>query len=275
MDKLDPDYVQSQLSSPPFVSIEGVSNVRTLGNYPSRLYPGQRTRSHFMYRSGDISTITLKGKDQLEALGIRKAFDLRSEIELEKFGTPIPDLHSVPILQVPVFKEEDYSPEMIARRYQLYASGQVEAFMQLYSQILEHGVMAYGTLFRHIRDHPEEGFLFYCTAGKDRTGVFAALVLKLAGVENEAIAKDYALTRIGREPQRALIMSRLAKEPVFIENRAAALKMLESRAETMLAFLDLLNEKYGGIEGYLNTFLGFSEEDITKMRKNILAAEGT
>ena len=59
--------------------------------------------------------------------GIRKVFDLRSDTELEKFGTPIPELgFEVQILRAPVFKKEDYSPEMMARRYKLYASGKIE-----------------------------------------------------------------------------------------------------------------------------------------------------
>jgi len=144
--------------------------------------------------------------------------------------------------------------------------------MQLYSQILDNGVFAYSTIFKHIRDSPDEGFLLHCTAGKDRTGVVAALILKIAGIDNEEIAKDYALTRVGREPQRALIMARLSKEPIFQENNQAALNMLESRHDTMVAFLDLLQEKYGGAEGYLKNYLGFSEEDITTIRKNLLHA---
>jgi protein tyrosine/serine phosphatase len=55
-----------------------------------------------------------------------------------------------------------------------------QAFMELYTQILDHGGHAFGTIFRHIRDRPNDGFVFHCTAGKDRTGVFAALLLKVS-----------------------------------------------------------------------------------------------
>lgn len=83
------------------------------------------------------------------------------------------------------------------RRYKLYASGKTEArptvfdsnsatnnlsrqaFMELYSQILDHGGEAFGAVLRHIHDRPTEGCLFHCTAGKDRTGLLAALLLKV------------------------------------------------------------------------------------------------
>lgn len=53
---------------------------------------------------------------------------------------------------------------------------------------------------------------------------------KLAGVDDENIAKDYALTRIGREPKRAMIMERLSKEPLFASNNEAALNMFTCRS---------------------------------------------
>lgn len=51
--------------------------------------------------------------------------------------------------------------------------------MELYSQILDNGGSSFGTILRHIRDNPGEGCIFHCTAGKDRTGIIAAIVLKV------------------------------------------------------------------------------------------------
>jgi hypothetical protein len=56
---------------------------------------------------------------------------------------------------------------------------QIKAFMELYSQILEHGGPAFGSILRHVRDKPNDGCLFHCTAGKDRTGIIAAILLKV------------------------------------------------------------------------------------------------
>jgi len=62
--------------------------------------------------------------------GVKKVFDLRSDIELERFGTPIPQL-DVEVIRTPVFRKEDYSPEMIAKRYKLYASGETEVIITI------------------------------------------------------------------------------------------------------------------------------------------------
>ena len=54
-----------------------------------------------------------------------------------------------------------------------------KAFMELYTQILDNAGPTFGTILRHIKDRPTDGVLFHCTAGKDRTGVLAAIILKV------------------------------------------------------------------------------------------------
>jgi len=143
--------------------------------------------------------------------------------------------------------------------------------MELYSQILDHAGSAVGAILRHVRDKPTAGCLFHCTAGKDRTGVIAAILLKLAGADDEAIAKDYALTRVGREQNRKIIMARLSKEPLFASNNEAALNMFTCRSGTMTAFLELLQHNYGGVEGYVKKYAKLSDEDLAVIRRNLIA----
>jgi hypothetical protein len=155
-------------------------------------------------------------------LNITRVFDLRSDIELQKYDAPVPQINGVEITQNPVFKTIDYSPEMIAKYVRahllrrnaqpeympcgsfhlddtnftpverqrsesipytpfhiLTLVSQIKAFMELYSQILEHGGPAFGSILRHVRDKPNDGCLFHCTAGKDRTGIIAAILLKV------------------------------------------------------------------------------------------------
>jgi len=142
--------------------------------------------------------------------------------------------------------------------------------MELYTQILDHAGSAVGAILRHIRDNPTAGCLFHCTAGKDRTGIIAAIVLKLAGVDDNAIAEDYALTRVGREQNRQIIMARLSKEPLFASNNEAALNMFTCRSGTMTAFLELLHNKYGGAEGYVKLYAKLSDEDVATIRRNLI-----
>jgi len=67
-----------------------------------------------------------------------------------------------------------------------------------------------------------------------------------------------------------MIMRRLSLEPIFASNNEAALNMFTCRQETILAFLELLQSKYGGVEQYLKQHAGFTDGDIAKFRENIL-----
>ncbi|TRM68216.1 protein-tyrosine phosphatase-like protein [Schizophyllum amplum] len=267
---LDPQEVAETLSKPPFVQVSGVINIRDLGDLPSASFAPQRTKPHYMYRSAELSGISDEGKAQLKALGVTTVFDLRSDTEMDKYNTPVPNIEGIEIVRAPVFEKEDYSPEMMAKRFRLYASGKTEAFMELYTQILDNAASSFGAVFRHVRDRPSDGFLFHCTAGKDRTGILAALLLQLAGVDAETIARDYALTRIGREPAREVIMQRLSKEVLFASNKEMALNMLSCRSDIIPPFLKLLDQKYGGVEAYLKNYIGLTDDDIIIIRRHVL-----
>lgn len=228
------------------------------------------TRPNFLFRSAEISEITETGMDQMRELNIRKVFDLRSDREMKKNNAYMPNIKDVDVVWTPVFKTEDYSDTTMAERYKRYSSDKVEAFMQLYSEILESGGPVYGEILKHIRDKPQEGCLFHCTAGKDRTGLIAAILLDLAGVGDDAIATDYFLTEYGRVPDREKVMKRLNSVQYFAENPQRALNMLRARRETMLAFLNHLRQKYGGSEAYVKKYCKMTDQDIKIIRQNML-----
>ncbi|KAH9959872.1 tyrosine phosphatase family-domain-containing protein [Russula dissimulans] len=267
---LDPDLLADALSKHPFVTIDGVCNIRDLGMIPAA--DGEHiTRSGVMYRSGELSGVTQHGKGQLLALGITTIFDLRSDMEIAKYDAATPHIAGISVLRVPVFAKEDYSPERMAQRFRLYASGKTEAFMQLYAEILDAGGPAFAAILRHVRDSPNDAFIFHCTAGKDRTGIAAALLLLLAGIPSGTISADYALSRIGRAPMRPLILSRLAREPLFASDSTAAHNMLSSKEETMRAFIQMLDERYGGVEEYARRACALTNQDILIIKQNLVS----
>ena len=93
------------------------------------------------------------GKQRLKELGVSKVYDLRSDTEMVKYQTPCPEIEGIDVIRVPVFKLEDYSPEMMAKcvnvgcsgsptypdanivadsRFELYASGKTEVRLHKY-----------------------------------------------------------------------------------------------------------------------------------------------
>lgn len=103
-------------------------------------------------------------------------------------------------------------------------------------------------------------------AGKDRTGVLAAVILSLAGVPADIIAYDYSLSRIGVEPARELLLYMLKTWNKDWTLETPGMKEFSQvKAEFMLGTLEMMEKKYGGAEGYARG-LGFGDEDLEAIR---------
>ncbi|RPB05294.1 hypothetical protein L873DRAFT_1798296 [Choiromyces venosus 120613-1] len=265
------------LSRPPWKLVQGIPNFRDIGGYPLKDGSGS-VRREFIYRSAEPSRITDEGKILLrDTMKVSDTYDLRSMPELKRMEkeTPIIEIEGITRNFVPVFMDIDYSPEKVALRYKSYSSGDLT---EAYRSILQAGgKSAYRSILSHILTRPDEPLLIHCTAGKDRTGIIVALILLLAGVEEEVIAEEYALTTLGMASVKKAIWDHLIQQPLFAKGDAEAIQglenMLSSRKETMLKTLKIIEEEFGGAKVYLEKECGFSKEDIETIRKNIVCDE--
>lgn len=116
---------------------------------------------------------------------------------------------------IPVFKESDYSPEGLAKRYVKYMDEEVKGFVSAYHDILLSGGAAYRAIFKYLIEEPGRGVLVHCTAGKDRTGIFFGILFDYLGVERGIIAEEYNLTEQGLGSVREEVVARLLKSPAF------------------------------------------------------------
>jgi protein tyrosine/serine phosphatase len=221
---------------PPFVVVEGISNFRSIGGYPVVSSSFSRsTRHNFIYRSADPSYITPTGRSTIKSLGITTVYDLRSQPEVDKQLAKDPSSSDPLADRVtrcfnPVFSHEDWSPEAAAERHELYAdeSGS-SGYVQVYTEILEKGGEAFRRILVHVRDRPHEALLCHCSAGKDRTGVAIAILMKLAGCEDEVVAKEYELTEVGLAARREYILQYLMTRPELKGDREKAGKIVGAK----------------------------------------------
>lgn len=195
---IDLTQVNSILASSPFVTIPGTFNVRRLLDHSQ-----PAIRSNYIFRSGSLEHLTPEGQLALSNLGITTIFDLRSIREKETAPTP-----NVPGIENRWYPSTATNTTTAPAR-EPQESQETFSLTGMYLDLLETHQPSFKAVFEHIRDHPDMPFLFHCTAGKDRTGVLAALILSVAGADLEAINRDYALTRIGIEPVRELLTAKL------------------------------------------------------------------
>ena len=163
----------------------------------------------------------------MRAYGVATVIDLRSPSEVIKSPNPFA-IHR-PLI-------DDANMNNI---------GEAGDMLQRYLHIVDQRPMAFRDVFDAVAE-AEGGVLFHCYAGKDRTGLVAAMLLALAGVPPEHIAADYAETdeQLANQYQEWISKADPEKRDTFREE-------LYCPPERILGVLDYLEQKWGGVEGYL------------------------
>ncbi|KAM0723403.1 hypothetical protein Q7P37_000389 [Cladosporium fusiforme] len=270
----------------PFVNISGVRMFRDIGGYQST-EDGRSTRCGLVFRSGEPSKMTPDGQVVFKQLGIRKVFDLRSDIEIKNgfhdkridSGVATPKrLNEVELMfntagieriESPVFPDEEWLPQQRDDRLKKYASA-AEGYAEAYKKTLIQGASAYRLIFQHLAEPNPDPILVHCSAGKDRTGVISMLLLALAGCNAATIAFEYALNDLDAD-WRAGAVQRLLAQPGLNGNVQSATNVVRARSDYMLATFEMLERDFGGVKAYLRDWLELSEQVIGAVKANLLA----
>jgi protein-tyrosine phosphatase len=248
--------------------LEGPDNFRDLGGYRTR--DGRFTRWGRLYRSNDHASLTGNDIHYLSQLGIQLVCDFRST--QERTDTPNLSIGShVENLPIPV-DPEGVQPKLIQRRIRTGAltRGSLEKMMlEAYQSFPTHYADEWKALFQRITDGRSLPTVFHCTAGKDRTGFAAALVLRAVGVSEETVFEDYLLTNVYRA-RNTRIVSRLI--PIYSLWRTKPLDLLpllEARPEYLQASFDVIEQEWGTVQNYLRKGLGVTPGMQIKLRRNL------
>jgi protein-tyrosine phosphatase len=226
--------------------IPGLLNARDLGGYPT--LDGAQTRARSLVRADDLAQLTPEGVEALRRYGVETILDLRWPEEAARYPSPVAAaLPRVRYERVSLLTHTEDEWRLRSRDVskELWKCGALEHVRAELREVL--AVIAAAS---------PGPLLFHCVAGKDRTGVLAALLLALAEVTPAAIAADYAQSS---ENLRAGYLARYAdKDP---ERIIEALRCPEIGAYNMLEFL----ERAGGVHAYVAA-LGLSTRQIAALR---------
>lgn len=236
------------------LQVEVAHNVRHLAGYAT--HSGTPTGARDVIRSASLHRLTEAGIGTLHDAGVRTIIDFRSDQEREREATPDMARWGIRGVHAPVFNG-DASPAGLAR-------DSFPGYSYVYQRFLDIGADAYRTLFETVADD-EGAIVFHCAAGKDRTGVAAALLLDLAGATDEAIVADYTHTETLLKP---LIPEWLPKMQVRGIDEERAHQLLAAPEAAIRTALVTVREQHGGAEGYLQ-HLGLSETAISAVRSRM------
>jgi protein-tyrosine phosphatase len=231
-------------SYPRHIKFENVINFRDIGGY--RAKDGYIVAWRRLFRSGDFRNMTRSDLNLLtEEIGLTSVIDLRSSIEVERQGIGLlaeTDIkyHNISFI-VGADRVED---ERLFREFTNMG--------QFYLHLLRHSefgerIVAALEIIAETENHP---LVFNCAIGKDRTGILAAILLSVLGVEDEDIIEDYSLST----PYMEELLRRIRSDPEI----ARAIEPLpayfwEAAPESMSLFLSTLRREHGSIESYLKS----------------------
>lgn len=243
------------------IALEGARNFRDLGGYST--HDGRHVRWRTVFRSGGLSDISEADTRLLLELGISTVIDLRTDRELDQSGRSLLHAHGVEHLHVsfiqarkPDRPRDDPGP--------LVQRGSLD-----YLRGLERGGPAIVSVLTTLAEsQPGESFVFHCSAGKDRTGIIAAILLRALGVPDETIVSDYTLTRQYHSSWRDWTEEGLKQRSRELGYTLTP-EMLDAAPETMHELLAGIDRSYGSTEGLLET-LGLRASVLSDLRERLL-----
>jgi protein-tyrosine phosphatase len=239
------------------VELQGAYNVRDLGGL--RTSDGRRTRAGLVYRGDSLDHLTGSDADLLfSKLGIGAVIDLRTKEETAAARERYP----VPGYRYSLLQEGRLGREP-------FPSDDPEELAKVYLSNLDQGraaaVAAIETVARYMSaDVPS---LFHCAAGRDRTGIIAAILLGLVNVTDAQIAADY----VASNRHARLVTRKLATNPLYSDSGARGREVILLKPETISEFLRLLREKFGGPRQFLLDS-GVSPETISVIEQHLVTS---
>ena len=196
----------------------------------------------------------------LGELGLRTAVDLRASAERERGPASFGGLAGVSVHHTPLFEEH----ALPFQRAELASVAPPPG--ETYLAIAAAGAVAVGAAVRAVAAG-EEAAVFFCAAGRDRTGMIAALVLSVLGVDDETIVADYLLSDRSLEP--TIAWAEANAPDIAAEMAALPDWVLYTSPDVMEAFLDGLRAQHGSIEAYLAA-AGAGADVVAALRGRLL-----
>ena len=210
------------------INLKNTINLRELGGYMRR--DGKVTKYNQFLRSGNPSRLD---SDEIEFLlnyGLKTVVDLRNTKEITKEKSALNGIDGVSYFHLPLF--DTGSPNIPEKH---------ESLGDLYVSLFNYSTN-FGNVFNAMAENSEGTIFFNCTAGKDRTGLIAAMLLMLAGVDEYDIIADYQVSFTYFKP---------AFEKTLEVHPNMPMHFAYSNPEWIENIMKMVAEGYGNIENYL------------------------
>ncbi|PRY20759.1 protein-tyrosine phosphatase [Spirosoma oryzae] len=242
------------------VTLEGTSNFRDLGGYPTK--DGHHVKWGHLYRSADIGHLTDADLEQLTDRHITVVCDLRGPDEIRNSPDRLPAgavWHNMPA-------GSESTQAMLGSVSNKPVPG--DSLMLAFYSRTDHLKAKYKPMFDQLLAlDSSKALLFHCTAGKDRTGIGAALLLSALGVERPLVMADYHATNQFWRPRQSAAMKRMTQPGV---DTTAMKAMLVANPAYLQRTFDAIQRQYGSVDQFLTREMDLTPDRLALLRRKYL-----
>ena len=227
------------------IALEAAHNVRDLGGYV--IGDGRTIAWGRLLRGDGLHHLTPADLEALTPIGLRTVIDLRTPGEVDERGAFPTDRMPVELVHQPVI-DTTWSRDDVPR-FDAAAHSEVEFLTFAYATMLAEGGDRFGAAIRRLAAPGALPAIFHCAAGKDRTGIMAALLLAGLGVDDDVIVADYGLTAAGIERMKAWLGRHFPDRAQLMAETPSA--FFAAHPEAMQRTLDAIRRQHGSVARYL------------------------
>jgi protein-tyrosine phosphatase len=244
----------------------GGHNFRDIGGYPAK--DGRSTAWGLVYRSGTMAQLDDGDRALIEGLGLRVICDLRSSRERDRRPSRLPEPADFEIWS---HDYDNSSADLVNALAEPGATAaQARAVMiDLYGDIAYEQRPGYRALFERLASGALP-ILFHCAAGKDRTGVAAALLLDMLGVPREAVIEDYVLTDHFFDRGCELVRTDPWVKRLGTVDPAIWAPVMRADPAYLATMFETIEARHGSAEGFIRDELGLDGAAIESIRERLL-----
>lgn len=241
------------------IKLQGAVNFRDLGGYQT--VNGKQVKKGIIYRAAALNNLTPNDLQKIDDLDIKYYFDFRGPFEV----ATAPDKMTSNIIRISL---PSGSENIGDSNYQknLQNMLKTDSFMSHFYTDLSPFKLRYQPLFDSLLNFKgNRNLVFHCTAGKDRTGIAAALILYALGVDKETIYDDYEATNYYRRNEN--IKAAYGMQLMYKVDKQIANNMLDANRNYIKSTFNQIEKDFGSIDNYLSKVMGVNEQKIKLLRK--------
>jgi protein-tyrosine phosphatase len=260
----------SEVVGEALLPFEGIHHFRDIGGYKSE--DGRRVKWNTFYRSDKLSSLTTSDIKYIKNLNIKTILDLRSLKEVkENPDIKIAGIENINISAMPVLDKvgDDFDMMYIFSNDLVSGDDIRKLLIKGYSTMVFNNP-AFKELVDCIENEERLPIVFHCSAGKDRTGFGAALILSILGVPEETIIDDYLATNFYRKEINEKIISKIQGKIINKDRVKILSYMFEVKRELIEASFTSIKNNYGDMDTYLEKEYGLTKKKRKELKNRLL-----